>query len=103
MCLEAMFHAIVPVGMIFSAAGRRRHAVQITEPLRERVAFAARQVRAVLAQHGLPGPVKDRRRCRRCSMNEVCLPRILASRQIYSVAAAGLFDARPESEGAWDD
>jgi len=102
MCLEEMFRASVPVGAIFSTADRRRHEVRISDLLRARVASAAREVRAVLLQDGLPPPVADRR-CRRCSMNHVCLPRVLAGRRAYAQAQAGLFKVAAEARGLWHD
>lgn len=102
MCLEEMFRTAIAAAVIFSAADRRRHHVEITAALRDRVAAAVKEVRAILAQEGLPPPVADRR-CRRCSMNHVCLPRVLAGRPAYAQAGARLFQPAAVAEGPWDD
>lgn len=101
MCLEEMFGTAVPAGIIFAAASRRRHQVTIGPALRERVAASVRQVRAVLGQEILPPAVADRR-CRRCSMNHVCMPKILAGCKAYARAEATLFRPAPPGE-YWDD
>jgi CRISPR-associated exonuclease Cas4 len=99
-CLEAMFGTRIVAGAIFSAAGRRRHQVQITPSLRDRVAAVAAEVRALLQQDCLPPPVADRR-CQRCSMNHVCIPRVLAGRRGYARAELGLFNPAAEAQGPW--
>ncbi len=102
MCLEEMFHTTVPTGVIFSAADRRRHEVSVTAALRARVAAAVQEVRAVLSRPELPAPVADRR-CRRCSMNHLCLPRVVAGRGAYAQAEAAVFRPAGEPKGGWDD
>lgn len=102
MCLEHMFRTSVLAGAVFSAADRRRHDVPITAALRARVVAAAQGVRSLLSGVGLPAPVADGR-CRRCSMNHVCLPRVLAGRRAYEGAAAALFTVRAEPASGWDD
>lgn len=100
-CLEQMFRTPIQGGVIFSGSDRRRHDVPITSQLRTRVETAAARVRAILAQDRLPPAVSDQR-CRRCSMNHLCLPRVLAGHRIYSQAYAGLFTPGGDS-GDWDD
>lgn len=101
-CLEEMFKTPVPVGMIFAASGRRRHEVFISDSLRDRVMGSALKVRAILGQHELPPAAADRR-CRRCSMNDACLPRVLAGQRAFSRAAASLFLPAAEADGGLDD
>ena len=94
-CLEQMFRTPVTAGAIFSASDRRRHQVTITPELRERVTTTAVLVRAILEREKLPPAVADRR-CRRCSMNHACLPRILAGQRAFASAHASLFAAAGE-------
>ena len=101
-CLEEMFRTSIPAGAIFSAADRRRHEVRISVTLRARAAAAVQEVRVVLSRDGLPPPVADHR-CRRCSINHVCLPRVLAGRRAYAMADAGLFKAAAEGQSPWHD
>jgi CRISPR-associated exonuclease Cas4 len=89
-CLEQMFRTRIPAGAIYSAASCRRFEVQIGPELRDRVAASAGAVRAILSQDGLPPAVADKR-CGRCSMNHVCMPRLLAGRRAFTSAAAHLF------------
>jgi len=100
-CLEQMFRTPVTAGAIFSAADRRRHEVAITPELRDRVTTTAELVRGILEQDNLPPAVADGR-CRRCSMNHTCLPRVLAGQRAFAIAYASLFIASGDS-GDRDD
>jgi CRISPR-associated exonuclease Cas4 len=100
MCLEEMFRTSVAEGSIFAAADRRRHRVTIDAELRARVASGAAAVRAIMAQEQLPPALSDSR-CRRCSMNHVCLPKIMAGDRAFARAAVALFTAGPESNREW--
>lgn len=89
-CLERMFRIPVASGAIFSSADRRRHEVEITLELRQRVAAVAAQVRDVQEHQALP-PAVSGQQCRRCSMNHLCLPRVLAGQRAFGQAYASLF------------
>lgn len=94
-CLEERFRTSVATGIVYSAADRRRHTVEVDEDLRARVASIAEAVREVMRQTVLPGPVADRR-CRRCSMNTGCMPKVLSGRKRFEQLAASLFIPIPE-------
>lgn len=100
LCLEDMFGTAVRIAAVFSGTDRRRHQVTVDSALRQRVVDLTERVRAVLTDMSLPPPVADRR-CRRCSLHESCMPRLLTKRQSYASAATALFT--PSSEGAWGD
>lgn len=100
MCLEEMFKAHVPEAAIFSGTNRRRHRIEVDAALRARVASRAAQVRAIIMQFELPPPISGSR-CRRCSMNHVCLPKVMAGQKAFARAAAALFISAPESEREW--
>lgn len=100
MCLEEMFRTRIAEGVIFSTADRRRHVVTLHAALRDRVASAAAEVRAIMAQEQLP-PAVSGSRCRRCSMNHVCLPKVMTGKGPLTRAAAALFTAAPESDREW--
>ena len=100
MCLEEMFRTSVPEGAIFAAADRRRHRVTIDAGLRARVASGAVAVRAITAREQLPPALSDSR-CRRCSMNHVCMPKVMTGGRAFARAAAALFTAAPESNREW--
>ncbi|RCV53958.1 CRISPR-associated protein Cas4 [Marinitenerispora sediminis] len=100
MCLEEMFGRTIPSGQIYSGTQRRRHRVAITDELRQRVLDTADAVRKLIQELSLPPPAADAR-CRRCSMNTSCMPKLLANQRSYTSAAAQLF--RPAPEATWND
>ncbi|MFI7694242.1 CRISPR-associated protein Cas4 [Nonomuraea sp. NPDC049655] len=100
MCLEAMFGRPVPIAAVYSGADRRRHTVAVDDALRRRIADLATAVRRTLSEMALPAAPADQR-CRRCSMRDMCMPRLLARAQAFSQATSTLF--RPSPEAAWDD
>ena len=100
MCLEEMFRTSIAEGAIFASGDRRRHRVAVDAELRSRAESAAVEVRAIMAQAQLP-PALANSRCRRCSMNYACLPKILAGDRAYARAAAALFTPAPESDREW--
>lgn len=100
MCLEEMFSTRIDEGIIFAAADRRRHRVAVDTGLRARVAASAQRVRIIMGQDRLP-PAISANRCRRCSMNHACMPRVMADEKAYARATASLFSAAPESGREW--
>ncbi|MFF4242736.1 CRISPR-associated protein Cas4 [Actinomadura geliboluensis] len=100
MCLEERFKTTISTGYIYSAADRRRHPVPIDAEARARVIDVATAVRAVLHQTTLPAAAADKR-CRGCSMNTLCMPRLLADQRRYQRALSERFT--PLSESDWDD
>ncbi|MGW4421441.1 CRISPR-associated protein Cas4 [Streptosporangium sp. NPDC004631] len=100
MCLEAMFSRPVPHGVIYSGADRRRHTVTIDGAIQRRVITLADSVRGLLAAMALPAAPADQR-CRRCSMRDMCMPRVLARAKAFTHTASTVFF--PQSEAAWDD
>jgi CRISPR-associated exonuclease Cas4 len=100
MCLEEMFRTSIAEGVIFSAADRRRHRVTVGAALRARVASGAVEVREIMAREQLP-PAALGSRCRRCSMNHVCLPKVMTGNGTFARAAAELFAVTAESEREW--
>jgi CRISPR-associated exonuclease Cas4 len=100
MCLEEMFRTSITEGVIFAAADWRRHRVTVDSGLRGRVESCASEVRAIMAQEQLP-PALTGSRCRRCSMNHACLPKIMTGDRAFARAAATLFTAGSESDREW--
>lgn len=94
-CLEQMLGSPVREGAIFSSADRRRHPVAITPELRQHVLATAQEIREVITSLNLPGPAADKR-CRRCSMLDACMPRLLADQNAYVRAQAAIFEPAPE-------
>ena len=76
MCLEEMYCTEVPKGAVFYAATHRREEVLLSAGLRERV----RQMFAEMhhdMQQGHTPRVKPSKACQACSLNPVCLPRLM--------------------------
>ena len=90
MCLEEMTGRPVPTGAIFYASSKRRREVPITQLLRTEVESAVTAVRAMLGSGALPLPVNDKR-CRECSLRELCQPEALAARAHREALAKSLF------------
>ena len=82
LCLEEMTGKPVSHGAIFHFSSRRRREVAIAPALRALVAQATQAVRALLNAAQLPAPVNDAR-CRHCSLNEICQPKVVAERSRY--------------------
>jgi CRISPR-associated exonuclease Cas4 len=102
LCLEEMFKTRISEGAIFSAADRRRHRVSISPALRQRVATAILNVHAIMQQERLPAPVSDKR-CRLCSMNHICMPKVISGHRAFAKAEGALFTAAPGTDASWDD
>ena len=94
MCLEEMTGKPVPRGAIFHFSSRRRREVIIDEPLRKEVMEAIAEVRAMLAEPVLPAPANDKR-CRHCSLIDLCQPRVVAGRDRYINLLSDLFGGSP--------
>lgn len=90
-CLEEMTGKRVPFGAIYHASSRRRREVAITPELRQAVEACVAEVRATLRGLTLPPPLNDKR-CRECSLAELCQPEALAGRARQRHLAETLFD-----------
>lgn len=97
MCLEEMTGKPVPFGAIYHASSRRRREVAITAELRQAVETCVAEVRAALRGLTLPPPLNDKR-CRECSLAELCQPVLLAERERRGRFAKTLFE--PDGDGA---
>jgi CRISPR-associated exonuclease Cas4 len=74
MCLEEMLGTPVREGAIFHASSRRRREVRLTDVLRRQVEDTVSAIRQILAAERLPPVTTEERRCRECSMREICEP-----------------------------
>lgn len=92
LCLEEMFDVRIAEGAIFHAGSRRRRVVRIEAALRDSVVATVEAIRAMLDRGALPPYVEDRRRCRECSLREVCRPEFAALHAARPAMRASLFD-----------
>jgi len=74
-CLEEMFQIRIPDGYLFYGENRRRSHVEFTKDLREAVKKAAREMHD-LFQKGYTPNVKPTKKCRACSLEDLCLPKL---------------------------
>lgn len=92
MCLEEMFHTTIEEGALFFISSHRRLPVLLDEALREQVrqkAAALHQMRKALSIPAAQYSTK----CKRCSLREVCMPKVKRSAGAYCKAL------RAEAEG----
>lgn len=76
MCLEEMTDKTVPTGAIYHFSSRRRREVSISPELRALVEEMVSAVRGMLAEGEMPPPTNDPRKCRECSLREICQPEL---------------------------
>jgi CRISPR-associated exonuclease Cas4 len=78
LCLEAMLGQSIEVGALFYGQTRRRKDVVFDTSLRELTRRAIADTRAMLASRRTPLAHYEAERCDRCSLIDLCQPRLLA-------------------------
>lgn len=91
LCLEEMFGLTIQRGAIFHADSKRRREVEFTAELRNLTEQTARDLHALMANESVPPAIYIEGRCEKCSLFDVCLPRITDQGRSHSRAAAALF------------
>jgi len=81
MCLEEMLHVAVSEGALFYGRTRRRQVVPVDQTLRDRVTRLAQEMHQTYDAGWTPPPVKTRA-CERCSLREVCLPKVACRKDV---------------------
>lgn len=89
-CLEEMLGQAIPRGAIYYHGSRRRLEVFCDEELRMQVERSVCEIREMLHSNRMPPPVNDAR-CRECSLQEACMPAVLAERTEMANLTRGLF------------
>lgn len=90
LCLEEMLGTPVPAGAIYHLKSRRRREVVFNDALRRRTDEAAEQLHRLLASGQTPPPVWHPK-CKECSVQGTCLPRLVGTSDAYRRAAQSLF------------
>lgn len=72
MCLEEMYHISIPHGAIYYGLTRRRTTVTLGDGLRQRVARLAEAMHGLMASGRMPD-AKPERKCRSCSLRDICM------------------------------
>jgi len=75
LCLEDMFCMTIPYGYIYYGETRRREKAIFSEEQRERIMKLLGQMRQYI-QRGYTPKVRRRKGCRKCSLADVCLPKL---------------------------
>jgi CRISPR-associated exonuclease Cas4 len=91
MCLEEMMKVEVPQGALFYGKTRHRYDVAFEEALRKETEETARQVHDLIASGKTPKPVYEKK-CRQCSLFEVCLPKSLGRKRDISRYLSGAIE-----------
>lgn len=80
-CLEEMLLCEIAQGSLFYGEPRRRERVDLTLELRTKTEDAIGQMREYYARGYTPKP-KPAARCRACSLNNICLPKLVKTTSI---------------------
>lgn len=82
MCLEERYHTEIPEGALYFISAHRRLRVPLDSTLRKQVEEMAQQLRDLRMQLRIP-PAAYGPKCRRCSLQEYCMPKTKVSAQSY--------------------
>jgi CRISPR-associated exonuclease Cas4 len=95
-CLEEMLAITLDYGYMYYGETRHRHRVEFDEQLRARVKLLAEKMHLLFAHGITPPPVKGPR-CKNCSMEDICLPKLGRSgKKVEMYMAAVLEDMMKE-------
>ncbi len=84
LCLEEMLNIPVPAGALYYGKKKRRQEVLFDANLRQSTEKTAEALHALLSE-GLTPPAHYARRCDRCSLVDLCLPKALGKKRRVSV------------------
>jgi CRISPR-associated exonuclease Cas4 len=76
-CLEEMVGCVIPEGALFYGLSRRRVDVVFAAELRMRTERAAQRLHELIAS-GVTPPALYEKKCKACSLLELCMPRVAA-------------------------
>lgn len=82
MCLEERYHTEIPEGALYFISAHRRLRVPLDSTLRKQVEEMAQRLRDLRMQLRIP-PAAYGPKCRRCSLQEYCMPKTKVSAQSY--------------------
>jgi CRISPR-associated exonuclease Cas4 len=74
MCLEEMFASTIPYGYLYYGETRSREKIELGKELRDMVKKDFSEMHELYRKHWIP-KAKPSKRCRSCSLNEICLPK----------------------------
>ena len=82
MCLEEMYQTSIPEGAVFYISSHKRVPVEFTQELRVRVRGIIRLLDCMRREFRIP-PATYSAKCERCSMRDLCMPRVQRSAWDY--------------------
>jgi CRISPR-associated exonuclease Cas4 len=74
MCLEEMLKTVIEKGALYYGAEHKRHDVVFDESLRKETMEVAKRLHALI-EKGITPPAHYEKRCDRCSMIDICVPK----------------------------
>ncbi len=83
LCLEEMLHCNIHQGWIYYGQPRRRTSVEFTEDLRSETLATVVRVRELLSS-GITPVAHYEKKCKSCSLMEMCLPKVAGNRRKVS-------------------
>lgn len=89
MCLEEMLQVYVQDGYLYYGENRRRSHVDFTDSLREEVRTAAKEMHE-LFQRGYTPNVKPTKKCKACSLENLCLPKLQKTVKVREYIEKGI-------------
>lgn len=100
-CLEEMHQCHIPEGALFYGKTRHRHVVAFDQQLRDLTLQAINDCRAIIESGITPKAEYNTSKCRNCSLNELCHPKIFnknAKNWLAKQLTAGLNQEPNEKE-----
>ncbi|MCM1221794.1 MAG: CRISPR-associated protein Cas4 [Lachnospiraceae bacterium] len=80
-CLEEMFQTLISDGYLYYGENRRRSHIEFTDELRQEVKRMAKEMHEFF-QRGHTPNVKPTKRCRACSLENLCVPKLQKSMKV---------------------
>ena len=89
MCLEEMLSVDIPEGALFYGKTRHREVVSFSEELRVKVSEAFAEMHELYRRAYTP-KVKTGAQCRNCSLNELCMPKLMKTKSVARYVEAAI-------------
>ena len=81
LCLEEMTGQVISTGALFYGKQKRRKNIVFTEDLRNFTKETITQLRVFLQEGTTPPPEYSNKKCSRCSLNGICLPKKMTGKR----------------------
>lgn len=90
-CLEEMFQTDIKEGYLYYGENRRRSHVEFTDALRNEVKKVANEMHD-LFQKGYTPKVKPSKKCKACSLEKLCVPKLQKAVKVRTYIEQGIKD-----------